>query len=71
VGRPVQAVVLVDVKRRKFLSSIFLAKPKHEAKRVPYLHHKIPIKPNVILMDKGFDAEWLAVKINLYTICYN
>jgi transposase len=59
VGRPVQAVALVDVQKRKFLSVNFYAKPSHEAKRIPYLHSKSPVKPNTILMDKGFDAEWL------------
>jgi transposase len=64
IDRPVQAVALVDVKKRKFMSSVFLAKPRHEAKRVPYLHSKSPIKPAVILMDKGFDAEWLHQWLN-------
>jgi transposase len=59
IGRPVQAITLIDVKKRKFLSVNFYAKPGHEAQRVPYLHNKSPVKPETILMDKGFNAEWL------------
>jgi len=59
VAKPVQVVCLVDVERRKFLAGSFWAKPYHEAKRVPTLHKQSVIKPDVLLMDKGFDAEWL------------
>ena len=59
VGRPVQAITMVDVHQRKFISAVFYAKPHGEAKRVPHLHQKAPVKPDVVLMDKGFDAEWL------------
>ncbi len=38
VGRPVQAVAMIDVERRKFLAGSFFAKPYHEAQRVPALH---------------------------------
>ena len=64
VGRPVQAITIIDVKRRKFLSANFYAKPHHEAQRIPYLHDKSPAKPDVLLMDKGFDAEWLHQWLN-------
>ena len=64
VGRPVQAITLVDVTKRKFLSGNFYAKPYHEAQRIPGLHRKSPVKPEVLLMDKGFDAEWLHQWLN-------
>lgn len=59
VGRPVQAVTMVDVEQRKFISGVFFAKPYHEAQRVPALFNLSPIIPEIVLMDKGFDAEWL------------
>ena len=59
VGRPVQAITLIDVEKRKFLAGSFFAKPHGEAKRIPTLYKQSCIKPEVLLMDKGFDAEWL------------
>src|SRR3989338_10262843 len=35
VGRPVQAICLIDVEKRKFLAGNFLAKPQHEAQCIP------------------------------------
>ena len=37
IGRPVQEVVMVDVKKRKFLSWRFRARPRGEKCDVPYL----------------------------------
>ena len=64
VGKPVQCITLVDVKQRKFVSGAFFAKPYHEARRVPMLFRKCVVKPEVLLMDKGFDAEWLHQWLN-------
>lgn len=64
VGRPAQAITMIDVHRRKFISAAFYAKPHGEAQRVPHLHRKAPVKPDVVLMDKGFDAEWLHQWLN-------
>lgn len=65
IGRPLQLVAMIDVKQRKFLSANLFAKPYHEARRVPYLHRKSPAKPDVLLLDKGFDAEWLHQWLNV------
>jgi transposase len=62
--RPIQTIAMIDVKERKFLSANFFAKPHGEAKRVPTLHRQSPITPDVLLMDKGFDAEWLHQWLN-------
>ena len=59
IGRPLQLIALVDVQRRKFISCNLWAKPYHEARRIPGLHKKSALKPDVLIMDKGFDAEWL------------
>ena len=52
-------MAMIDVERRKFLAGSFFAKPYHEAQRVPALHKQNPVIPEIVLMDKGFDAEWL------------
>ena len=59
VQRPVQLVGLVDVKRRKFIAGSIFAKPHGEAKRIPGLHKQVPASVGVLILDKGFDAEWL------------
>jgi hypothetical protein len=59
VGRPVQMICMIDVERRKFLAGTFLAKPQHEAQWIPTIHRQCPIKPEILLQDKAFDAEWL------------
>ena len=64
ISRPVQAVVLVDVEKRKFLSANFYAKPHSEVRRIPYLQQKSPVTPDILLLDKAFDAEWLHQWLN-------
>ena len=64
VGRPVQAIIMIDVEKRKFLAGSFFAKPYGEAKRIPTLHKQSCVKPEVLLLDKGFDAEWLHQWLN-------
>lgn len=59
VGRPVQMICIIDVEKRKFLAGNFLAKPQHEAQWIPTIHKQSPVKPDILLMDKAFDAEWL------------
>jgi hypothetical protein len=65
IGRPVQLISLVDVKKRKFLPSTVFAKPQHEAHNIPGLHRQLENPPKVLLLDKGFDKEslheWLEV----------
>jgi transposase len=58
VGRPVQAICLVDVKRRKFASCAINARPRHEAKFIPRLHNQAP-DIDILLLDKAFDKEAL------------
>ena len=52
-------ICMIDVEKRKFLAGTFFAKPHGEAKRIPHLHKQSQVKPEVLLLDKGFDAEWL------------
>jgi hypothetical protein len=57
VARPIQAVILVDIVKRKFLSWRIRAKSRGEKCDVPYLIRKSPCLPQGILMDKGFDSN--------------
>lgn len=57
MARPLQEIVMIDVKRRKFLSWRIRAKPRGEICDVPYLLDMSPIVPEGILMDKGFDSN--------------
>ncbi len=59
VGRPVQMICVIDVEHRKFLAGTFLAKPQHEAQWIPTIYRQCPTELEVLLQDKGFDAEWL------------
>ena len=65
VGKPIQAITMIDVEKRKFLAGTFFVKPYGEAKRIPTLHNQSPIIPEVLLLDKGFDAEWLHQWLNM------
>ncbi|MFH1399944.1 MAG: transposase [Nanoarchaeota archaeon] len=58
-ARPIQQVVMIDVHRRKFLSWRVRARPRGEKCDVPYLFAHAATKPGGVLMDKGFDAEWI------------
>ncbi len=64
IKKPIQFITMVDVYQRKFLAGCCFAKPYGEAKRVPTLHKQSPIEPEILLMDKGFDAEWLHKWLN-------
>jgi len=57
VKRPVQAMVMVDVEKRKFLSWRFRARPRGEKCDVPYLIKRSPLRPELVLMDRGFDSN--------------
>lgn len=59
ISQPLQLIALADVEKRKFLSANLWAKRHNETKRIPELHRKCPVKPEVLLLDKAFDAEWL------------
>ena len=56
-NRPIQEVVMIDVKRRKFLAWRARATPRGEKCDVKYLLEKSPTLPKGILMDKGFDSN--------------
>ena len=49
----------VDVVKRKISSLRIRAKHASDIKDVKYLINRLPSRPNLCLMDKGYDAEWL------------
>jgi len=57
VGRPVQEVLLVDVRKRIFLAWRIRAAPRGEKCDVPYLIRTCPVLVDGVLMDKGFDSN--------------
>ena len=59
IHKSTQVITLVDVEKRKFIAGNLWAQAKGETKRIPQLYTKCKVKPDVLLMDKGFDAEWL------------
>lgn len=64
VGRPVQCITMIDVKHHRFMAASFFAKPYYEAHKVPQIYNNSKVKPDVLLMDKGFDEEWLHQWLN-------
>ena len=64
VGRPVQMISMIDVQNRKFIASTCNAKPYHEARFIPGLHKNSASHCDVLVLDKGFDAEWLHQWLN-------
>jgi len=57
IGRPVQSVTLIDVRRRKFLAWRIRARPMGEKRDVPYLIQSSAMRIELVLMDKGFDSN--------------
>ena len=50
--------VFVDTRSKKILSARIRKKVVHDIKDVKYLIENSPIKPHMIVADKGYDAEW-------------
>jgi len=44
---------------KKILSLRLRSKPSHDAKNVKYLFSRAKKRPSTMLMDKGYDAEWI------------
>ena len=57
IKRHTQLMAMVDVKKKKFLSWRFRAKPRGETLDVPYLIRKAPVRLETVLMDKGYDSN--------------
>jgi len=56
--KPVKLSVLVDTKTKKILSARFRKKIVHDIKDAKYLIKNSSQKPNTLVADKSYDAEW-------------
>ena len=59
VDIPLKVSIAVDTRTKKIVSLRFRAKSAHDIKDAKYLIKRLPSKPNKIVADKGYDAEWL------------
>ena len=72
VKRHTQLVAMVDVKKKKFLSWRFRAKPRGETLDVRYLVRHASVTPRTVLMDKGYDSNplhtWLREEALIWSV---
>ncbi len=50
--------IMIDTQSKKILSVRFRKKVRHDIKDVKYLLRESPVKPNKLVADRGYDAEW-------------
>ena len=55
---PLKLSIAVDTSTKKILSLRLRAKKSHDIKDAKYLIKHLPSKPNKLIADKGYDAEW-------------
>lgn len=55
IKRHISLSIMVNVEKRKFMSTRIRAYPVHDSRDVKYLVGKAPVKPEISLMDKGYD----------------
>lgn len=56
---PLKLSIAVDTKRKKILALRFRARKANDVRDSKYLISRLPSKPNKLVADKGYDAEWL------------
>lgn len=56
---PLKLSIALDTKTKKIVALRLRAKPRHDVKDVKYLIKRLPRKPQCIVADKGYDAEWI------------
>ena len=56
---PLKLSIAVDTRTKKIVSLRLRAKSAHDIKDAKYLIKNLPSKPNKLLADKGYDANWL------------
>ena len=56
---PLKLSIAVDTRTKKIVSLRLRAKKSHDIKDAKYLIKQLPSKPNKLVADKGYDAEWL------------
>ena len=56
---PLKTSIIVDTRTKKILAVRLRAKPAHDVKDVKYLLKRLKKKPNKLVADKAYDAEWI------------
>ncbi len=56
---PLKLSIAIDTRTKKILSLRLRSKKAHDIRDAKYLIQKLKTKPNKIVADKGYDAEWL------------
>jgi hypothetical protein len=56
---PLKFSIAIDTRTKKILSLRLRSKKAHDIRDAKYLIKRLPTKPNKILADKGYDANWL------------
>lgn len=59
VDSPLKISIAIDTKTKKILSLRLRTKMRHDIKDAKYLIKRLPNKPNKLVADKGYDADWL------------
>jgi len=56
---PLKVSIAIDTRTKKIVSLRLRAKSAHDIKDAKYLLKRLPSKPNKLVADKAYDAEWL------------
>ena len=56
---PLKLSIAIETRTKKILALRVRAKRAHDIRDAKYLIKRLPSKPNKIVADKGYDAEWL------------
>jgi hypothetical protein len=59
VSIPLKLSIAVDTRTKKILSLRLKSNRAHDIRDAKYLIKRLPSKPNKLIADKGYDAEWL------------
>jgi transposase len=68
---PLKLSMAIDTRTKKILALRIRAKPRHDIKDVKYLVKRLTSKPNKLVADKGYDADWLRKLCNKQRIISN
>ncbi len=56
---PLKVSIAIDTRTKKILAIRLRSKKAHDIRDVKYLLKRLPVKPNKLVADKGYDAEWV------------
>jgi transposase len=68
---PLKLSMAIDTRTKKILALRIRAKPRHDIKDAKYLIKRLTSKPNKLVADKGYDADWLRKLCNKQRIISN